>query len=84
MSSSEQRLFSRQLADGRRIEVLNLAGDVVARIYRADGRLLASHLCDNASDAIGAASHWDGNGYPFASRPASRPRRTKPPDAPTQ
>jgi hypothetical protein len=66
MSELEERLFSRRLADGRRIEVLDFAGDVVARIYSAKGRLLASHLCDNATDAIEAATLWDGNGYPFA------------------
>jgi hypothetical protein len=76
MSSAEERLFSRRLADGRRIEVFSLAGDVVARIYRANGRLLASHLCNSADDAIEAASQWDGSGYPFTLHSDESSRRS--------
>jgi hypothetical protein len=68
MASSSERLFSRRLADGRRIEVLDMTGEVVTRIISANGRLLASHLCSSVGDAIEAASHWDGSGYPFAER----------------
>jgi hypothetical protein len=65
--SLEELIYSRRLPDGRRIEVRSVAGEVVARVYSANGRLSASHICGSGGAAIEAVLHWDGTGYPFAS-----------------
>jgi hypothetical protein len=61
----DELLYSRRLADGKRIEVHRIAGEIIVRLFNAQGLHHASHISRNGDEAVQAAMHWNGTGYPF-------------------
>ena len=57
----ERRIFERRYPNGREIHVLETQGQVIARVYAADGRLVRDYPYRNSSSAVLAALTWDGN-----------------------
>jgi hypothetical protein len=63
-SKSDDLLIERGFPDGRRVEVVEVVGGALARVYAPSGRVYLEQTYDTVGEATAAITVWDGLGKP--------------------